>query len=122
MKEVVATFYCTDDPEDRLTVTDYGYGIDRQDKGPGKATSYALKTIFTALFMLKGQPDENDAIVPLDVEVISVSEAVALQAEVDAEGIDHQRFLKAADAPSFERIPKNRLGNLRQMIQARRSK
>jgi len=32
-----------DDPEDRVTCAFFGYGIDPQDKGPGKAYSYAKK-------------------------------------------------------------------------------
>lgn len=32
-----------DNPEDRFSVTMFGYGNDSQDKGPGKAISYATK-------------------------------------------------------------------------------
>jgi hypothetical protein len=37
------TFLNMDKPEDKFSVTYYGYGIDSQDKGPGKAISYAFK-------------------------------------------------------------------------------
>lgn len=36
-------FVNIDDPDDRIDVTTFGYGIDDQDKGPGKAMSYAVK-------------------------------------------------------------------------------
>lgn len=36
-------FVNIDDPEDCFQVESFGYGIDDQDKGPGKAMSYAVK-------------------------------------------------------------------------------
>lgn len=36
-------FVNIDDPEDFIMVESFGYGIDEQDKGPGKAMSYAVK-------------------------------------------------------------------------------
>ena len=36
-------FVNVDDPEDCFQVESFGYGIDDQDKGPGKAMSYAVK-------------------------------------------------------------------------------
>jgi len=40
---VDVTFVNTDDPSDKLTVRSLGFGVDPQDKGPGKAVSYAVK-------------------------------------------------------------------------------
>lgn len=37
------SFVNVDDPQDRVIVNAMGYGIDDQDKGPGKAVSYAVK-------------------------------------------------------------------------------
>ena len=36
-------FVNVDAPEDKVTVPCFGFGIDPQDKGPGKAVSYATK-------------------------------------------------------------------------------
>lgn len=47
------------DPSDQIVGVEVGYGIDPQDKGPGKATSYAVKTWLLNVFSLRGQPDEN---------------------------------------------------------------
>ena len=41
--EVESTFVNADMPEDRFSVTSWAYGLDGQDKGPGKAFSYAVK-------------------------------------------------------------------------------
>jgi hypothetical protein len=36
-------FVNVDDPSERITAHSFGYGVDDQDKGPGKAMSYAVK-------------------------------------------------------------------------------
>lgn len=40
---VTVRFVNIDEPEDMFQVESFGYGIDDQDKGPGKAMSYAVK-------------------------------------------------------------------------------
>lgn len=40
---MVIRFTNIDDPKDYFDVQSFGYGIDDQDKGPGKAMSYAVK-------------------------------------------------------------------------------
>lgn len=50
-----------DDTNDRITVSAYGEGHDKQDKGAGKAQSYALKYCQMKLFsMATGKEDESD--------------------------------------------------------------
>jgi hypothetical protein len=59
--QVKATFTNIDDPQDKLTVQGYGSAIDSQDKGYGKALSYAMKYICLKNFMLEsGDEDEVD--------------------------------------------------------------
>ena len=43
MASMVVRFVNIDNPEDSIDVETFGYGIDEQDKGPGKAMSYAVK-------------------------------------------------------------------------------
>ena len=53
----------TDNPNESVTVHALGYGIDPQDKGPGKAASYGKKYALLQLFMLEtGDDPEQDAI------------------------------------------------------------
>ena len=59
VKKVTCELVNVDDPNDRIVGDEYGYGLDGQDKGPGKATSYAIKTWLLNTFKLRGQPDEN---------------------------------------------------------------
>jgi len=52
-----------DNPTDKITVTSFGYGIDKQDKGPGKAISYAVKYgHLKALGLETGDDPERDNI------------------------------------------------------------
>lgn len=60
--DVTVRFVNIDQPEDFIDVACCGYGIDPQDKGPGKATSYAVKyALLKALGLETGdEPDHED--------------------------------------------------------------
>lgn len=56
-------FVNIDEPDDKVSVQFFGYGIDPQDKGPGKAFSYAKKYAFLQVFCLgTGDDPEQDNI------------------------------------------------------------
>lgn len=54
-------FFNADNPSDYMDVSTVGYGIDSQDKGPGKAMSYAMKTALLKLFVLESGEPDNEA-------------------------------------------------------------
>ena len=57
------SFVNADEPTDRITLQYYGYGIDTQDKGIGKAVSYAVKYALLKMFCLEtGDDVEKDNI------------------------------------------------------------
>jgi hypothetical protein len=58
-------FVNIDEPTDFIEVASAGYGIDDQDKGPGKAISYAVKyALLKALGLESGDdPDEDQEVV-----------------------------------------------------------
>lgn len=61
--DIRVEFINVDSPEDRVTVNAFGYGIDPQDKGPGKAISYAVKYAYLKAFALEtGDDPERDSI------------------------------------------------------------
>ena len=61
--DVVVCFLNIDNPEDYIAVQAFGYGIDQQDKGPGKAVSYAVKYALLKTFALEtGDDPEKDSI------------------------------------------------------------
>lgn len=54
-------FVNIDDPKDTITVPSFGYGVDQQDKGPGKAISYAVKyALLKTLALETGDDPERD--------------------------------------------------------------
>lgn len=56
-------FVNIDYPTDFFDVPTFGYGIDNQDKGPGKAMSYAVKyALLKALGLETGDDPENESI------------------------------------------------------------
>lgn len=52
-------FINMDNPEDRYKVDSIGYGIDSQDKGPGKAISYACKYALLKAFNIETGDDPD---------------------------------------------------------------
>ena len=59
---VLVSFVNIDEPKDRILAKAFGYGVDQQDKGPGKAISYAVKyALLKNLFLETGDdPDYHD--------------------------------------------------------------
>jgi len=54
-------FINVDTPTEIIEVKSFGYGIDKQDKGPGKAMSYAVKyALLKALCLETGDDPERD--------------------------------------------------------------
>lgn len=56
-------FVNIDEPTDFFDVQTFGYGVDTQDKGPGKAMSYAVKyALLKALGLETGDDADNDSV------------------------------------------------------------
>lgn len=56
-------FVNIDKPEDFFDVPTFGYGIDQQDKGPGKAMSYAVKyALLKALGLETGDDPDTESV------------------------------------------------------------
>lgn len=61
--KLLTSFVNVDNPDDAVHIASIGYGIDPQDKGPGKAISYAYKYALLKLFALEtGDDPERDSI------------------------------------------------------------
>jgi len=114
---MVIRFANVDNPSDCIDVPSFGYGIDDQDKGPGKAMSYAVKyALLKALGLESGDdPDEDQNVVFNNPIVTALETAISLAnngAGLDdaAEEIQkHSAQLSAAE-----------LAKLRQAFAARR--
>ena len=61
--DIEIDFINIDKPDDKITVPCFWYGIDQQDKGVGKAISYAVKYAYLKVFALEtGDDPERDSI------------------------------------------------------------
>lgn len=62
--KLTVRFANVDEPADAIDVPSLGYGIDAQDKGPGKAISYAVKYALLKALGLETGDDPDEASVP----------------------------------------------------------
>ena len=107
--KMAVRFASIDEPDDYIDVMSIGYGIDTQDKGPGKAISYAVKyALLKALGLETGDDPDNDQHVeydnPANPHIIAVNkfltdiEAADTLEQLAAAGKSHAEAMgKAAD-------------------------
>lgn len=57
--EIIGHFYNVDDPTDFIALRSFGYGHDDEDKGPGKAMSYAKKYCLLQGLLLRAGPEAD---------------------------------------------------------------
>ena len=114
IKAVLCRLINVDDPTDYLEGLEYGYGLDSQDKGPGKATSYAIKTWLLNVFMLRGQPDEDQ----FDTYdgYIGGDQVDEIQKLILQSGADEQKILKLAGADCVGHIKLSQVGIVRDLL------
>jgi len=80
--DVDVAFVNADKPEDRFVVRTLGFGVDSQDKGPGKAVSYATKYAMLKTFVLEtGDDPERDNINHEGADVAAIRERVRVAVE-----------------------------------------
>lgn len=90
-------FVNIDDPEDHFDVPTFGYGIDPQDKGPGKAMSYAVKY---ALLKALGLETGDDP----DTESVDYSDRDVHQPPFNPEASATRIKAKFEKAPDFQTL------------------
>jgi len=92
---LVMSFVNIDHPEDRVSVSFPGYGIDGQDKGVGKAISYAFKYGLLKTFCLEtGDDVEKD-----NIDYVSPEEQKRIESAKNQESLA-QFLMKYDDATS----------------------
>lgn len=118
---VSVSFVNVDDSSDRVAVEAIGYGNDNQDKGPGKALSYAVKSAYLKQFMLNSADDvegdnvdhnpsdnrrsETDAAME-SVKQAREAAAKSLKLAIDgASTLAELKDLKKANADTMEAFP-----------------
>lgn len=110
-------FCNVDQPDDFIEVETAGYGIDDQDKGPGKAISYAVKyALLKALGLESGdEPDEDQETTHRDPVVAAIEMALSL-ATNDNELADVGQDIKK----HAEKLAPVQVARLRQLYAARK--
>lgn len=83
---ILVRFVNIDKPDEFVEVESFGYGIDPQDKGPGKAVSYAFKYALLKTFCLEtGDDPERDSYEHKPSEKVQTGlPATVLKRHVDA--------------------------------------
>jgi len=100
--EVQVDFINIDDPKDTISVIYYGYGIDTQDKGPGKAMSYAVRYAYLKVLSLEtGDDPENDND-DFKEELISEEQIITLREICDSKNFPIDGTLRAMAVKLFE--------------------
>jgi hypothetical protein len=103
-------FVNIDEPADHFDVPTFGYGIDNQDKGPGKAMSYAVKyALLKALGLETGDdPDTEDIDHSREDPArptVSVEQFVQLRDKCKEAGVPPEKVCAVYGAPSLEEFP-----------------
>jgi hypothetical protein len=121
--EMDIRFVNIDKPEDFIDVPSVGYGIDSQDKGVGKAISYAVKYgLLKALSLETGDDPERDLIEHQPEPKFS-PEAKSLQAEVITKialSKDETEIQSVLDEYDISQLPDEMQGLINDQLDNRR--
>ena len=102
--EVVTEYLLAHESGETMTISGYGHGIDSQDKGAGKATTYALKNALLYLFLVPTGTIEDtdkthsDTIVTPAVKPMTEPPKHFSATATQLPPLDDKRFLKMLDA------------------------
>ena len=119
---VEVNFVNADVPEDKITINSFGTGTDNQDKGVGKAVSYATKYAFLKIFVLEtGDDPERDSI-DHKPETISNVQAVALQNLIEETGTRISDFCAHFEISELKNLPKTEFKTAATSLQKKQEK
>ena len=102
--EVVTTYKLMHESGESIDISGYGHGVDSQDKGAGKATTYALKYALLYTFLVPtGTIDDSDTIHSNDAVMPSKAPKKA-KAVVSQKGkLTEERFKNALNQIELEK-------------------
>tara|TARA_R100001594_G_scaffold85275_1_gene119699 strand:- start:142 stop:741 length:600 start_codon:yes stop_codon:yes gene_type:complete len=119
---VEVNFVNADVPEDKISINSFGTGTDNQDKGVGKAVSYATKYAFLKIFVLEtGDDPERDSI-DHKPETISNNQAVALQNLIEETGTRISDFCAHFEISKLKNLPKKEFKTAATSLQKKQEK
>ena len=84
--DIILRFVCVDNPESFIDSPSSGYGVDSQDKGPGKARTYSIKSALRDVLLLESgdDPDQDQSDAANFSAVDPAIEAAARAVEAEA--------------------------------------
>jgi hypothetical protein len=114
-------FVNIDNPEDKITVNYFGYGVDKSDKGPGKAISYAVRyAILKVLCLETGDDPENDTDDAKE-ETITDEQEINLREICDSKNFPIDKTLEALankifQIKSISDLPQSKFEDAKKML------
>lgn len=123
--DILVSFVNVDAPDDKVEIQFFGYGVDQQDKGPGKAFSYAKKYAFLQLFCLEtGDDPERDLIdhKPAVEKTITPTQTKEIELSIEDVEADRTKFLKWLKVESVDKIPASRYAEVIKELKKKGSK
>ena len=114
-----------DDRADYIDVATFGYGVDTQDKGPGKAMSYGVKYALLKLLGLEtgDDPDEEQGAKAehksADRGPISGAQYDTLADMIDQANASKERFCKYFEVRALAELPAARFDDAVAMLKAK---
>tara|TARA_R100000995_G_C3470986_1_gene118324 strand:- start:608 stop:1213 length:606 start_codon:yes stop_codon:yes gene_type:complete len=99
------SFINIDEPTDRFESYSVGFGIDNQDKGIGKAVSYAKKYVCLQTFMLETGDDPDRDLIDYEPETISEVQVAEIKQLINETNSDEKLFYKHFEIDALENLP-----------------
>jgi hypothetical protein len=112
-----------DDRADFIDVATFGYGVDNQDKGPGKAISYGVKYALLKVLGLE-TGDDPEAIQDASADhrasdLITSQQRDKLEALIDKAGVSRGRFCKRFEIEDVALLPSEKFGEAKDALEAK---
>lgn len=101
------TLYNADKPDDCVTYHVHAHAEDGGDKAPGKAMSYATKTVLLKAFALETGESDESRYQPDEIAYITDDQAAEVRQWIEDTGTDEAKFLGWLKVDAIESIPAN---------------
>ena len=101
------TLYNADKPEESLVYHVHAHAEDGGDKAPGKAMSYATKTVLLKAFALETGESDESRYQPDEIAYITDTQAAEIRQWIEDTGTDEAKFLGWLKVDSVEAITAN---------------
>lgn len=121
--KVRVSFVNVDTPDDVVSVSSVGYGIDNGDKGVGKGISYATKYALLKTFLLEtGDDPDNNANAVHEPEKITEEQVMEISNLISQSPMTISEFLEIAKISDVRLLDKTKFNAAVQFIKSRQTR